>query len=763
MFRNVGENQFKRIAFFGIAVIILTTGFMIFGFRKVSLDYDFEKFFPVSDPETNFFMDYRSKFESDNDFLLISLENAPNVFDWTFLEKVKRFQHQLDQVENVKFTKSIVSEKEIYLFPGMQGAVFRPYIDFKEKHLQKDEKDLMENVEMVNTFIAKDKKSICILIRHEDYLSKKKSDNLITDIQKELGKFKFDKVRLAGRTVGQKFYIETMSTEMVLFVGLSYLLVLFFLYVAFRSGWGLLMPQLVLVGTMVWVLGFIGWYGEPVSIVMSILPSIIFVVAMSDVIHLLSRYLDAFRTGIGKFESIKLTLREVGMATFLTSLTTAVGFFSLYFVNVQPIQVFGLIAGFGVLIAFLLTLVLLPILIYFSPDPKYIRSNDQDPFWKKYLAKWFVWVLKRGRKILLFSLLFVAVCGYGTSRMQVNNYLMDEISKDEPIKQDFDYLDEHYGGVRPVELAITLKSKDDSFWNATTLKELDELEKYLESTYGARINVSIVKVLKLVNRSSHAGRLDYYAVPTAKRDVRRFRRAIEKMANGKMYRSLVDSTGKVTRISGVIPDWGNQKVTAKNEALKKYLKQHLSQASFSVHITGTPHLLDKNIGYLSLSLVQGLLVSVGIVALIMGLLYRSLTMVIISMIPNLIPLIFISAVMGYFGINLKTSTAIIFTIAFGIAVDDTIHFLGKFNHELRKGRTILYALKRSYLTTGKAMIITTFILCAGFVLLVFSSFQGTVVMGLLLSLTLFLALIADLTLLPVLLLFFYRKKGLKEN
>jgi predicted RND superfamily exporter protein len=141
----------------------------------------------------------------------------------------------------------------------------------------------------------------------------------------------------------------------------------------------------------------------------------------------------------------------------------------------------------------------------------------------------------------------------------------------------------------------------------------------------------------------------------------------------------------------------------------------------------------------------------------MGLLYRSVSMVVLSIIPNLIPLLFIAGIMGYFGINLKTSTSIIFTIAFGIAVDDTIHFLGKFKFELLKGRSKLYALKRSYLTTGKAMIITTFILCAGFILLVFSSFQGTVIMGLLLCLTLFIALIADLTLLPVLLMLFYRK------
>ena len=161
---------------------------------------------------------------------------------------------------------------------------------------------------------------------------------------------------------------------------------------------------------------------------------------------------------------------------------------------------------------------------------------------------------------------------------------------------------------------------------------------------------------------------------------------------------------------------------------------------------------------MSSSLVKGLAFSVIIVALIMGIIYKSLTITLISIIPNIVPLVFIGGVMGYIGVDLKISTAIIFTIAFGIAVDDTIHLLGKFRHELNKGKGVLYAMRRSYTTTGKAMIITTLILCSGFLLLIFSSFLGTFYLGVMLCLALFVALIADLTLLPVLILLFYKPK-----
>ncbi len=757
MIQKVGEKKFRLIIKIASVALIILSVLFAYGVGMLKLDYDFEKFFPIDDMETDFFLEHRAKFESDNDFLLISIENDPTVFDLGFLKKVKSLQKKIDSTRYVRFTRSIVTEKEMYI-PPRSIPTSRPYINFKENRLVQDEKDLMENEEMINTLIAKNKKSLCIFVRHKDFLSKNGSDTLVQSIIELCEGYVFDKVRVAGRTVGQKFYIDKMGYEMAFFMVLSYLLVIVFLFIAFRSLWGVLMPQLVILGTLFWVVGFIGLYGEPVSIVMSVLPCIVFVVAMSDVIHLLSRYLDAFRTGIGKFASIKLTIREVGMATFLTSVTTAIGFFSLMFISVQPIQVFGAIAGFGVLIAFVLTFVLLPIIIYVAPNPTFLKKSDRDPFWKKKLSKWFIRVLRQPKRILIVYVGFIAVCLIGMVNLEANNFLMDEISQKEPIKQNFNFLDEHYGGIRPFELSISLKDTSKTFWSLEVLKDVEKVENYIETVYGAGLRSSIVKVVKVMNRSTHTGRVDYFTLPERERDLKRFKRGLEKVSGGQFKNVLLDSTGHFARLSGNMPDWGNKVISKKNEAFQQFLKKEMSNSTIKVQLTGTAHLLDKNISYLSLSLIKGISLSVILVALIMGLLYRSVSMVLISIIPNLIPLIFVAAIMGYFGINIKTSTAIVFTIAFGIAVDDTIHFLGKFKYELMKGRSKMYALKRSFLTTGKAMIITTFILCAGFILLVFSSFLGTAIMGVLLCLTLFLALIVDLTLLPVLLMLFYKVK-----
>ena len=220
----------------------------------------------------------------------------------------------------------------------------------------------------------------------------------------------------------------------------------------------------------------------------------------------------------------------------------------------------------------------------------------------------------------------------------------------------------------------------------------------------------------------------------------------------------MDTNERILRINGNIPDAGNIEVTKKNKAFNDFLVKSDLNKKYKITLTGTAHLYDKNIRYLSRSLVIGLCVSTGIVSLLMGLIFKSFRMVLISIVPNLIPLLIIGGLMGFFGIELKTSTAIIFTIAFGIAVDDTIHLLGKFKIELLKGRSKIYAIKRAYITTGKAMILTSLILCSGFLLLLFSTFSGTVNLGGLLSATLFIAVILDLTLLPVLLLLFYKEK-----
>jgi len=757
------ENIFSKWSKVTAVILIALTAFLGYEINYLQFDYDFEKFFPAEDEDADFFYEHRKQFEFDNNFILIGLENKKGVFESDFLLRLDSLTKDLQKgVPYVTTVRSIANQEEVFLY-GVNGSSSIPYLNFSSwkknpdslrNFIKRDSARIFKSKELVNTLVAEDAKSVCIFLKHENDLSRKKSDEIVEAVKLKISKYSFDDVHLAGTTVGQQYYIQKMNEELVLFMALSAVLVILFLFIAFRSGWGIILPQVVIFSSLVWILGGMGLFNSPMNILLTTLPSIMFVVGMSDVIHLVSRYIDALRDELSKFEAIKTTIREVGFSTFLTSVTTSVGFFSLYFINVQPVKMFGLIIGIGVLLAFFLSILMLPILFYFFPSPKIVLKHKES-IWYRVLPKFFDWILAHKRAVWIGSGVFILFSIYGMTLLKSDNLIMDDIKQSDPIKQDFGHFDEHYGGYRPFELAITLKDSSTNVWDLKVLSEIEEVEDYLENTFGVELKTSLVQSIKVLNRSSHAGDSAYFKLPAKSKKIKRYRRFLKISNQGKFLKLFVDSTEKITRIQGTVPDKGNNYITAKTDRFNQFVKQRNFE-HIDIRVTGSAYLLDKNIRYLSNSLIYGLLVSIGVVSLIMGLVFKSLRMVIISLIPNTIPLVFIAAVMGYMGIEVKVSTSIIFTIAFGIAVDDTIHLLGKFKFELMKGKTVHEALKHAFVVTGKAMILTTLVLCSGFLLLLFSTFMGTYNMGLLLGMTLFVAMILDLTLLPLLILAFYK-------
>ena len=760
MMKFFSEQNFAKWSPFVGFLLLLFTAFMGYKATHLKFDYDFEKFFPAEDKDADYFYEHREKFEYDNNFILIALENKKGVFEVPFMQRVSNLTSRL-QVETPYVTgvRSITNQNEVSLF-GINNAVERPYVDLKKwaedtAFVNKDSLRIYGSKELLNTLVARDGKSVCVFLKHEDGLSVKKSDTLVKAVKKILSEYSFNGIHLAGTTVGQRYYIDKMNSELLFFMALSAVLVILFLFIAFRSGWGILVPQVVIFASMIWVIGGMGLLNSPMNILLTTLPSIMFVVAMSDVIHLVSRYMDALRDGFSKFESIKITVREVGFPTFLTSLTTSIGFFSLYFINVQPVKMFGLIIGIGVLLAFFLSILFLPILFYFFPSPNIIKKR-KETIWGKFLPKAYEWIMNHKKRVWIASGIFIGFSILGMTLLKSDNLLMDDLKANDPTKADFSYFDKHYGGYRPFELAVNVIDTNSTAWSLNVLKELEEVESYVEDTMGVELKTSLVQSLKVLTRSSHFGDESFFKLPTKKRDVKRFRRYLKIAERGTLLPLFLDTTERLTRIQGTIPDLGNNIISARTNRFQNYLKQRDFQ-HIQVRVTGSAYLLDKNIRYLSNSLIYGLLLSIGVVSVIMGLVFRSFRMVLISLLPNTIPLIFIAAIMGYLGIEVKTSTSIIFTIAFGIAVDDTIHLLGKFKFELMKGKSVPEALKHSFIVTGKAMVLTTLILCSGFLLLLFSTFMGTFNMGFLLGITLFVALILDLTLLPLLILAFYKE------
>jgi len=732
--------------------------FLLFNITKLKFDYDFEAFFAEDDQATQFFNDNKKRFSTDNDFVFISIERPEGVFDYRFLSKVDSIVKDLEKDTLVETVTSLTNMND-YIKASFSPAIFKiPYLSICDTcDFEKDSIKIYSRPEISNLYINKNATGLLIYIRHKEGLSLRKCSYLKDDIQKILNKYQVKKYHYAGRAIGQKYFIDTMQYETVMFIAMSFVLIIVFLWLAFKSWWGIWIPLAIVSVSMIWITGFMGAVGEPMNLVLTVLPTIIFVVAMSDVIHLVSKYIDELRLGKSKEKAIVTAYKEVGMATLLTSVTTAIGFLTLLFVNMQPVEVFGIYISLGVLFAFILAYTLLPSLLVLVKKPKIVTKNYTSNYWYKHLHSTFIFIIKNKLKIILGTVIIIIVSFIGISKIETNYFLLEDLKKDNEMRQQFDYFDKEYMGLRAFQLVIKVKDSTKTVTDYDIIKQVNQLDSFLMEGYGLKQTFSLPFILKLANRTEHGGQNKYFKLPNKKQTVK-FLKKIKKYDKKGQLSQFIDSTEGYTRITSTMGDIGRYKINDKNKRLFDFMDKHIDTNVLDIQLTGTGHLLDKNMSKLANSLTKGLLIAIFLVSLLMGLLYKSFKIVLLALVPNILPLIMLGAILGYVGIDLKVSTAIIFTISFGIAVDDTIHFMSRFKLELNKGKSVLYALKRTYLSTGRAIVLTTLILCSGFLLLMFSDFLGTFYIGLLISLTLFFALIADMLVLPVLILLFFNKK-----
>jgi uncharacterized protein len=447
----------------------------------------------------------------------------------------------------------------------------------------------------------------------------------------------------------------------------------------------------------------------------------------------------------------------------LTSCTTAIGFFSLLAVDVVPVQEFGIYAGIGVMMAYVLTFSFLPFCLIIIPAPtKFISAKKS--IWSSFLDQAFIKVARSQKRIIAISCLLLAGGVLGSSFLKVNTYLLEDLSPNDPVKKDYVFFEKKFSGARPMEIELKVGSNSKNIFDFEVAKEIEKLEKYIETHYtqnGVGFILSPLDPVKYLYKIKHANNEKYFKLPRKERTYLNLLAEVKKYYPVKNTNTLVSTDSTFARISGKINDLGSYLIDEENIKFNKFVNDSINEKHLYIVLTGTPLLLDKNNKKLSSSIMLGLGVAFVIIGLIIGLIYKNWSITIISLAVNTLPLFIISGLMLMMGFDIKTSTALIFTLAFGIAVDDTIHMLSKLKIELKKGSSVIVALRRSYLSTGKAIIVTSLILCGGFLTLILSDFTSVYTMGLLISITLFIAVILDLTLLPVLILM--ARKTIKSN
>ncbi len=728
---------------------------------QVKFDYKFEKFLPPSDEDLQFYWEHVERFESDNDFLLVGIGNEKGIFNQDFLLKVDSITKVFSKKDYIKQVTSPTNINNPII--GPLGVIKSAYIHTNQPDLyQKDSVRIYNAPGLNGSLFSADRKKVSLFLKMQPSDDRKLNDNRVKEIESTIAEFGFDTTHVAGKIKGAFYFIKKMEFELILFMSITCLLLVSFLYVSFRSFWGVWVPMTVVGITILWMIAFMTLIGKPINFMTTLLPTILFVVCISNVVHIVEKYTDELRKKKEKLEALTTAFKEIGLATFFTAFTTAVGFLSLYTAMIVPIKEFGWITAIGVYVAFFLSFSLLPALLYLLKAPKVKGEHSDDSFWTKKLHRLFLWLLPQRQKIFLSVLVVICFSFIGIHELEFNNKFLEDYASGDEMRADYQFFEDNFSGFRPFEMALELKDSNRSFFDMEVIQEVDKIEKGIEKIYGAGFMVSPNTFLKGTRRAIKGGKNEAYVLPKSEKELKKIRRSMRRLPKVNV-RSYISDNEYQARLNAKVTDVGGKKMRVLNEKFKAYMKDNLNHKLIKYRITGMPFLVDKTNEFLASNIVYSLTIAFIIIALIMGVLFQSFRMIIIAVLPNLLPLLIIAGLMGLLGINIKISTSIIFAIAFGIAVDDTIHFMSKLRIELNKGKSIIYALKRTYLSTGKAIIVTSLILCSGFLILVGSAISSTFYIGLLVSLTLLFAVLSDLFFLPVLILLFFQEPKKKRR
>lgn len=754
------QMNYKKTALYTSLIIIAITGFLGFQLSSIGFDFSMKNFYPLNNPETKFFYQYTNTFEWDNDYILIGLEtNSETVFEEKFMQDVDSLSKLLNKHKYVAGLTSPTTMEVYRHVPFLNTVSATPLLHINEpERLIEDSAQVFSRKELIGRLFAANKKSVAIVVKQTPNMEFEECSVLVDELAELVQPFQhFKKVHFAGKCFGQTTFVKLTRTEILMFVILSVLVNIVFLFFTYRSFSGVWMPMVVVGFTVIWTIGLMSFLGLQLDFISNIIPSVILIIGISNVIHLYTKFLGEKERGLDRIPALKAAIREVGTATILTSITTIIGFLSLLFSNVRPLINLGGYASLGLVFAFILTYTLFPALIILQKKEFKAGKNISEATVNKHLISLFEWVMQKKVSILVISAILLVLGIWGTSKLVVNQRILEDLHKNHPQMVASNFFEDVFSGTRQFEMQINLKDTTKTVLDADVLADMEKIENFLGKEYSATAMFSPVGIMKEANRVKHSGQSAYFVLPESESDHKKALKTVtDYLENG--YPKVYTEDRKIGRFSSKMPDIGSAIVREHHKNFAAFMAESGLDKKYDCRMTGSAFLLDLNNTNIAKNVFYGLIVCFLIIGIILGLLFKSIRIAVLGLIPNILPLLIVGGIMGFTGVNVKISTSILFIISFGIAVDDTIHFMSSYRFQLTKTGDVRQALLNTYLSTGKAIIATTLILSSGFATLAFSTFKGTFHIGLFTSICLALALLADLFLLPVLIYYLGGKK-----
>ena len=560
-------------------------------------------------------------------------------------------------------------------------------------------------------------------------------------------------IKVSGMPYIRTLNAQNIKDEIGLFVFTALLVTALIFFLFFRSYRATFISMLVVIIGVGWAFGVLGWLGYEITILTALIPPLIIVIGIPNCIFLINKYQQEFAKNRNKLKSLESVIIKIGNATLMTNLTTASGFATFILTNSQVLKEFGIVASLNIMAIFLLSLLIIPIAYSFSgiPNKKHLKHLENVSI--KKIVKWLENRVRKERlKTYIISLISLILGIIGIYQIEISGSIIEDMPKKSNFFKDIKFFDNEFNGIVPLEINIDTKRRK-GVNNLATIKRMNKLSDYISSIPELSSPISIINLLKYIKQAYYNGNPKYYKIPTSQENsfLSPYLKNMPETKN--LITNYIDSTGQNARMTTFLMDVKTNRIEMIEEDLKKEINEIFGADKYNVILTGKALLYLKGTHYLIKNLFISLSLAILLIAMFMAYLFRSYKVIIISLIPNLLPLIVTAGVMGFTGIPLKPSTILVFSVAFGISVDNTIHFLAKYRQELIENNwKINSAVYSSIREAGVSMLYTSIVLFFGFAIFMISSFGGTVALGGLVSVTLLFAMLANLILLPSLLI-----------
>ncbi|MCB9182808.1 MAG: MMPL family transporter [Flavobacteriales bacterium] len=745
----------------GILVVLgLVTLFLGYEMKNVKLSYKFGGLLPKTDSAFVQYEELLARFSEDGNIIVLGVED-PRLYELDHFRAWWQLGHDLKSQPGVD---SVFSEAHIYTL--MRDDSLKRFrlkaVVGRQPESQSEVDSLVRRVRdlpFYSGLLYNDSThaSLMMVFVNADRFNSEQRGDMVDLIDARVKEFEKEHLNVyrSGLPFIRTVVTERTKKELQMFVGLMMLVVSVLIYLFFRSWRVLFVCLTVVVVGVIWAVGSIGLFGFKLTSVMSVIPPLIIVIGIPNCIFLINKYHHEFASHRNRVKALSRVIYRVGRASFTTNATTAAGFATFIPTYSDVLKQFGVIASVNILAVFALSLLLVPILLSFQGDPVERHLAHLDRRWVEGMTNWFIRVVQQRRRVVyLVTLALVAVGLVGVMQLRNETHVVDDLPMDDPVMQDLRWFESRFNGVMPLEVLVDARKKGQALKDAN-LKRMARLQDSLSTYPELSRSLSIADAVKFTKQAFYGGDPDRYRLLNSQEKSFILPYLESAQGNGGLARAFIDEDRRTTRLTMQVADVGTARMDGLMARLRAEVDSIYSPEDFRVTLTGTSVVFLEGSKYMVKNLMISLVLAVIVIAALMALLFNSARMVVISLIPNLVPLIATAGLMGYLGVAIKPSTLLVFSIAFGIAVDDAIHYLSKYRHELKlTGHTIETSVVLALREAGVSMMYTSIVLFCGFSLFVFSDFGGTQALGLLVSFTLLVAMFTNLLILPSLLLSF---------